>query len=259
MNFDEKKKFLEVGEGFYTLRDDFKVRYILNVETQMSLLKLNNGKFLMVDSVPIDNLVKAEIDRLTDNGNLLEAVVHSHPFHTMGIEAANKLYPNVPIFGCPRHIRNFPQLKWEGNLVDEAVRNKWEPDVSMRIPDGSDFETTPNENVHFSSVFVFHRPSKTIHVDDTLMYLSQPNWFVRHLIGQGMLLHPTASRGGILKTEEAPLKFLNFLKKIGNDWDFVNGVFAHKAVKLGTVKDEFLAFINHQEPILKRLSESYKK
>jgi hypothetical protein len=43
----------------------------------------------------------------------------------------------------------------------------------MRIPDGTEF-TNPNDNNRFSSVFVFHKQSKTIHDDDTLMYFD-PN------------------------------------------------------------------------------------
>ena len=37
----------------------------------MSFLKLGNGKFLVVDTVPLTPETKAEVDTLTDNGKLV--------------------------------------------------------------------------------------------------------------------------------------------------------------------------------------------
>jgi hypothetical protein len=43
----------------------------------------------------------------------------------------------------------------------------------MRIPDGADFDA-PAEGNHFSSVFVLHTPTKTVHDDDTIMFVECP-------------------------------------------------------------------------------------
>ena len=48
-----------------------------------------------------------------------------------------------------------------------------------------------NENVHFSSVLVLHRASKTIHVDDTLMYVRLPRMMGAFGLTDVMSFHPT--------------------------------------------------------------------
>lgn len=63
----------------------------------MSLIKLASGKFLVIDTVPLEDDQKAALDQLTDNGALIEAVVATHPFHTLAFPAFYKAYPNVPV------------------------------------------------------------------------------------------------------------------------------------------------------------------
>ena len=122
---------------------------------------------------------------------------------------------------------------------------------------GAEFIDIP-EHIHFNSVFVFHKESKTIHVDDTLMYLHKPDFVTKLFYSEGMHLHPTAKRGGIKQTEEGPLQFLEWIKAVAQDWDFVNGAFAHKGVKMETVKTELLALIEREEPELRAMSQKYK-
>ena len=106
------------------------------LETHMSLAQLSNGKFLLLDGVPGNPNVVPEIKRLTSDGKDLEAVIHTHPFHTGAVVDLHKEFPEVPIYGCPRHLKMFSDLPWAGDLNDETVRKKWEPDVEMRIPAG---------------------------------------------------------------------------------------------------------------------------
>jgi hypothetical protein len=56
-------------------------------------------------------------------------------------------------------------------------------DFRFSIPRGVDF-ISDNENLHFSSVLAFHPASRTLHVDDTLMFTKLP------VIG-GVRMHPT--------------------------------------------------------------------
>lgn len=42
-----------------------------------------------------------------------------------------------------------------------------ESEVSMRVPAGAEFEA-PEDGNHFSAVFVLHKASRTIHIDDTV-------------------------------------------------------------------------------------------
>lgn len=110
----------------------------------MSIIGLRNGRYLIVDTIPLDAHLKQQIDQLTDNGNKIEAVLATHPFHTLAFPAFHQAYPNAPYYGTPRHLRNLPDIKWVGDLNDCATRNKWSPEIEMRIPDGM-----PTTRVHF--------------------------------------------------------------------------------------------------------------
>lgn len=43
----------------------------------MSLIRLESGKFLVIDTIMMSVDQKQEFDNLTDNGNLIEAGIHS--------------------------------------------------------------------------------------------------------------------------------------------------------------------------------------
>ena len=99
-------KFLcKMGEGFYNLSVDFAVAPFTNIRNQMSFIKLKSGRFLVVDTCVFSAEVKREIDELTNNGELIDAVIGTHPYHTGGFAPFMKLYPGVPLWiGAPRHL-----------------------------------------------------------------------------------------------------------------------------------------------------------
>lgn len=132
----EKNELIPVGPGFWNIRGRFKVLKILDIETQMSIIKLRSGKFLVIDTVEMNGRLRQEIDQLTSNGENIEAVVATHPFHTLSFPAFYQLYPKAAYYGTPRHLRRITDIPWAGNLDDCNVRKKWEPDVEMRIPAG---------------------------------------------------------------------------------------------------------------------------
>ena len=55
----------------------------INIGTHMSLLKLSTGRFLVIDTIPLSENVKADFDELTQGGALVDAVLATHPFHTL--------------------------------------------------------------------------------------------------------------------------------------------------------------------------------
>lgn len=72
----------------------------------MSIVQLSSGKFLVVDTIPLDTELKglllgwpliglAEIDNLTNNGRDIEAVIATHPFHTLAFYGFYEAYPEV--------------------------------------------------------------------------------------------------------------------------------------------------------------------
>jgi len=138
-----------IGPGFWNVRSVFLIDGF-DIGTQMSLIQLNSGKFVIVDTVQIDAPLKGAIDALTKNGTLMEAVIATHPFHTTFFPDFYKLYPNVPFYGTPRHLRIQPQIPWKGSMWDCASRQQWLPEIHMRIARGSEFyRPQPEDSNHF--------------------------------------------------------------------------------------------------------------
>ena len=166
---------------------------------------------------------KNAVDRLTDGGKLIEAVVATHAFHTMFFAPFNKLYPGLEYYGTPRHLRKITEITWSGNLIDDAIRSKWESEgVLMRVPEGSEFEN-PAEDNHFVGVFLLHQGSKTLFVDDTLMYYTNLGCILRCFVRNNTLkFHPSLYSNGLHPTSEAPLHFLEWIRKLNEDWEFDN-------------------------------------
>jgi hypothetical protein len=185
--------------------------------------------------------VKAGIDALTENGAKIEAVVATHPFHTLAFPKFFAAYPNLKYYGTPRHLRVLPHLQWAGSVYDEAVRKLWEPEVEMRIPAGAEFvDPQPERSNHFSNVFVYHRASRTVHDDDTIIVLVDVPFLLR-LLGftEGkMYLHTSVKGPGLLPTPEAPIQFKCWLSKLCDDWDFDNFCAAHRGAYSSAARAE---------------------
>jgi len=132
-----KNELYKIGAGFWNVRSRFRVlAKLIDIETQMSFIELYNGNFLVIDTVELNDHLRQEINHLTDNGNKIEAVIGTHPFHTLSFPTFYESYPNASYYGTPRHLRRLTQIPWIGSLDDCSVRKKWEPDVELRIPAG---------------------------------------------------------------------------------------------------------------------------
>lgn len=269
-------ELLEVSNGFYNLRAPFYVMGCLDVGTHMSLCRLNNGNFLVVDTTPmsVDSVAKREIDLLTDNGKLIEAVFATHPYHTVYFDPFHKLYPSTHIkwYGTSRHIENFKSVPWETDpscIIEpnSLVLDKWQSQgVSMRIPEGAEF-INPG---HFSCVFVFHYASRTLHVDDTLQFFdSHTGWVLDFLIFSllrtprgTIVLHSSAfndaADSGLFNTELAAGQFSTWLRRVCEDWDFDSLCTAHKGKLLSGAKQLTLNMLAAYEPKFKSYSAKHK-
>jgi hypothetical protein len=241
----------EIAPGFYNVRASFpKFAGLVDIGTHMSMIKLSNGKFLVIDTVPLNHDLKLEIDNLTDNGKNIEAVVGSHPFHTLAFPTFYNCYPNSPYYGTPRHLRKLTEIPWTGSIKDNL--KKWEPDVQMRIPEGAEFDDPQPESYnHFSCVWVYSPAAKTVHVDDTINYFGNPPVLVR-LAGKkkgSMEFHDSIKGPGLYKTSEAPDLFKNWLLNIIQDWDFDNMCCAHLGNKIGGAKDLLSQVLADAQPL----------
>ncbi len=181
---------IKATDDFWNIRGDFKIGGILNIGTQCSLVRLHNDRFVLLDAYALSGDIKTAVDEATENGALLDAIINLHPFHTVHVQAAHAMYPKAKLFGTRRHVNKFPNLPWQNMLVDsEEFAAAYAEDFSFAIPAGVDFISS-NENLHFSSVLAYHKASRTIHVDDTLMYLPLPG-LIGKLRAPKLSFHPT--------------------------------------------------------------------
>jgi len=165
---------LQISDTFWNIRGEFKIGGVLNIGTHASLAKRGNGKFLLLDAYTLKGEVKQQVDALTKNGADIDAIINLHPFHTVHVKKAHQQYPNAKLYGTQRHLDKFPELPWQQELTEsDEFASLFEDDLEFSVPAGVDF-ISRNENLHFSSVLAYHKASKTIHVDDTFMYLQLP-------------------------------------------------------------------------------------
>jgi len=255
-------QIIQIANGFYNIRGSYRVFLkLIDVGTHMSLLRLSNDKFLVVDAVQFNPEIKKEFDELTENGSKIEAFLAVHPFHTGSVPQFHEDYPNVPLYGCPRHLRKLTDLPWAGDLNDCTVRTKWKDEVEMRIPEGSEFvNPLPESYNHFSSVFVYHKASRTLHVDDTICY-NPPTGFIGSLLKligktEGMMtFHISMKNVGLLPTVDAPYQFRDWVANMLNDWDFDNICTAHMGNKIGEAHLMVKNMLNDYQQVFDKLRE----
>lgn len=156
------------------------------------------------------------------------ASIHTHPFHTRAIPAFHAAYPvarHRKFYGCPRHINlisedtNGSTIAWEGDLNKCSVRSLFAPDIEMRIPAGSEFvDPKPAHRNHFCGVFLYHRLSKTVVQDDTVLYVRQPGLLLQMFGFSEFTMHfnPSIRGPGLHPTEEAPIEFLDWFHKVSS-------------------------------------------
>ena len=227
------EKILHISDDFWNIRGDFKIGGILNIGTHASLVRRGNGKFVLLDAYTLQGEVKEQIDTLSRDGDDIEAIINLHPFHTMHVQKAHEQYPNAKLYGTQRHIDKFPDLDWQPELTDTAAcADLFADDLEFSIPAGVDFISS-NEHLHFSSVLAYHRVSKTIHSDDTLMYMQLPGLL-------GMAIKPEIKFHLTLpKTLErragAARDFRTWVTQLADQWgDAENLCAAHSTVLLGS-------------------------
>eukprot|EP01113_Clastostelium_recurvatum_P046541 TRINITY_DN8173_c0_g1_i2.p1 TRINITY_DN8173_c0_g1~~TRINITY_DN8173_c0_g1_i2.p1 ORF type:complete len:276 (+),score=80.18 TRINITY_DN8173_c0_g1_i2:103-930(+) len=251
---------VEIAPGFYNIRGHFK-RMAIDLGTHMSLVRLASGKFLVIDAVEVTPEIKAGIDALTDGGANIEAVVFVHPFHTLHCMALYRMYPHAIYVGCPRHLRLMKEIPWAGDLNVCEWRDRWAPEVQMRIPAGAEFvNPLPERSNHFNSVFVFHATSRTLHVDDTILYFEHVPLLARLVIPRGsMKFHFSMKGPGLLPHPDSAFVFRDWMNKLVADWDVENLCTAHTGNKIGGARAQIQALIQSSEATFQKLSQQKRK
>jgi len=219
----------QIAPDFWNIRGSFKTAGFIEVGTQVSLVRLSNGRFVFLDAYSLPDEIEREVRSLTHGGKDIEAIVNVHPFHTIHVRPMHERYPDAKLYGTARHHDRFPDLPWENaRTEDPRLHAMFGDDFEFSVPRGVDF-ISANEHVHFSSVLVFHGASKTIHVDDTLMYVRLPK--VLRLLGLTDVtrFHPTLGKA-LEKRASAARDFRSWATNLAERWrDARNLCAAHTA------------------------------
>ncbi len=244
---------IRLADGFWNLRGRFRIAGILDVGTQMSLVRRADGRFLLLDSYPLMSEAREQLLSLTDGGKKVEAILNLHPFHTLHCAAIPHLFPNARLIGTRRHREKWPALRWDERTSDDpALWADYAEDLDFTIPSGVDF-ISANESVHVASVLVRHRSSGIVHVDDTLNLFKPPRWLAPVFPEPKLRFHPGLPKA--LETRPGSADdFAGWASRLADDWAETRIVCtAHWAVRQlrpGGWKTEILAALARVERIL---------
>jgi len=89
----------------------------------------------------------------------------------------------------------------------------------LNITGGEFINPQPESSNHFISVFVYHRLSGTLHVNDTIIYADKPSFLLK-LFGYkdgSMAFHPSIKTVGLHPTADAPYLFRDWMHNMLND------------------------------------------
>lgn len=256
------EQILKISDDFWNIRGDFKIGGVLNIGTHSSLVRLCNGKFVLLDAYTLTGATKQQIDAATNGGADIEAIINLHPFHTVHVNKAHQQYSGAKLYGTKRHIDNFPDLPWQPELTESAeFAALYAKDFEFSVPAGVDF-IPRNEHLHFSSVLAYHPVSKTIHSDDTLMYLPLPGPLGK-LVKPQVSFHMTLSKT-LEKRPGAARDFRNWAQQLTEQWSHAEHLCAahsatvsHGADASQSIADQILAALLKVEKVLTRHEEKF--
>lgn len=212
----------DLGAGFWNIRGDFRIGGVINIGTQCSLVKLESGKFIFLDSYTLTGEIRDTVMALTNNGQEVEAVLNVHPFHTVHCAQMAKDFPQAIFYGSSRHAKKVPEIQWSKALVESAAVAERYPEIEFSMSQGIEY-ISPNEMIHAGSLLAYHPASQSLHVDDTFM--SPPTKLLEKVLPE-LLLHPTTKKA--LKNEaNAGKQFCDWATNIAHDWDVRHFCAAH--------------------------------
>lgn len=177
-------RILQIADGFWNIRGSFRIFGFVDIGTHCSLARRGDGSYVLLDSYTLDGPTLDAVRQQTDGGRAVSAILNLHPFHTIHVPAMRAQFPDARLYGTGRHQAKAPELGWEKvTTQDPAIHDLFGDDFRFTVPRGVDF-VNANPALHFSSVLATHLPTRTLHVDDTLMYSSIP-------FMSGVTFHPT--------------------------------------------------------------------
>lgn len=222
---------VRLSDTFWNFRGSHRIAGILDVGTQMSLVRRGDGRFVVIDGCALDGVQHAELMALTENGGQVAAVVHVHPFHTLHVESTRRLFPKATLYGTARHRERAPALPWTGPPVETWDEGHPLADLfDLTVPDGVDF-VCPDPRVHVASVLVRERRSRVVHVDDTFNVLAAPGALRRLLPVSRLRMHPMLAKA-LRPQAGAAVAYAEWARTLATRWADTRVVCAaHSAVR----------------------------
>lgn len=210
-----------LADDFWHIRGDFRVAQIVNIGTQMSLVRRPGHSFLLLDSYEASEKDQYDLLALTDGGLQIEAVLNLHPFHTVHCAFVQQWLPHARLIGTRRHHVVLPELRWDPALIeDAATQRRFADTLDFSIPLGVDFISN-DEDVHVGSVIARHCASAIVHSDDTLNILDLPSLVEKllpdQLIGPKLRFHPELAKA-LEKRSGAADDYVRWAKQLAHDW-----------------------------------------
>ena len=254
---------LQVSGEFWNFRGSFKIAGVFDVGTQASLVRLGSGKFVFLDAYSLSPSARREVNELTRDGEQLEAILNLHPFHTLHVRRMHEMFPQATLYGTARHLSKFPELPWaDMRTEDPALHKRYAADFDFSVPRGVEFISS-NQNLHFSSVLALHRASKTIHSDDTLMYVRLPMLMSWMSINNSVSFHPTLAKV-LEKRAGAAQDFRDWANELITRWKHAKNLCAaHTTALLAadnrgeSIHARLLQALEKVEPVLKAHQDKY--
>lgn len=203
----------DLGAGFWSIRGSFIKNGIIDIGVQCALIKRPSGRFIFLDSYTLTGDVRQQVMALTNEGRDVEAVLNVHPFHTVHCAQMAQDFPQATFYGSNRHPQQVPEVSWADDLVEsDAVAERY-PELQFSIPKGIHY-IAPNENVHASSLLVYHPASQSIYVDDTFEI---PPSKLFNTVQPNLGLHPTTKKA--LKEEpNAGKHYCDWAVDLAHEW-----------------------------------------
>lgn len=206
-------KIHDLSAGFWNIRGSFRLGGVINIGTQCSLIKLDSGRFIFLDSYELTGDVRDTVMALTNNGQDVEAVLNVHPFHTVHCAQMAKDFPQATFYGSRRHHKKIPEIQWADDLVESNAVAERYPELKFSMSEGI-YYISPSEMIHAGSLLVFHPASKSLHVDDTFM--SPPTKLLEAVLPE-LLLHPATKKA--LKDEpDAGKQYCDWATNLAHEW-----------------------------------------
>lgn len=231
-------QLIQVDHDFWNIRGSFRIGGVVDIGTQASLIRLQSGRFILLDSYGLKGKVRDAVMALTDQGRAVEAILNLHPFHTVHCEQMHRDFPGAALYGSDRHVKLFPNLPWRDLRVDDPeLHAQFEGELEFSIPRGVDF-ISDNDAIHFSSVMAYHVPSLALHVDDTLMVMNMPAPLKLVGIPYRLSFHPTLAQA-LEKRAGATEDFDVWASDIATRWGSAAHICAaHTGAKLNLSEGE---------------------